>query len=98
MDPLDLLQKAACEGTLVRHRPVRRRDEGAGLRDGAQAGPEAAREEVAEAAILADVGRLRLGNVDGEEFDVEPDEEDCAWRTAVRSHEKEGVNVQYTDR
>ena len=79
MDPLDLLQESAREGAAVRHRPVRRRDEAAGGRDGAEAGAEAAGEEVAEAAVRAEVAaHLGLGNVDGEELHVEPDEEDCA--------------------
>ena len=77
MDPLDLLEEAAGEGAAVRHRPVGRRDEAAGGRNGAEAGAQAAREEVAEAAVRPEVAAvLRLRDVDGEELDVEPDEED----------------------
>ena len=83
VDPLDLLQESAGEGAPVRHRAVRRRDEAAGRRDGAQAGAEAAGEEVAEAAVRPEVAVLRLGDVHREELDVEPDEEDCAVRAEI---------------
>ena len=80
VDPLDLLEEAACEGAAVRDCAVGRRDEAAlrGGRDGAEAGPQAPREEGAEAAVGAEVAApLRLGDVHGEELHVEPDEEDC---------------------
>ena len=85
VDPLDLLQEAACERALVSDGAVRRRDEAAGLRDGARAGPKAAGKEVAETAVGANVAEFGLRKVDGEEFHVEPDEEDCAGKTIVRS-------------